>query len=182
MKPAAFPIAFMLLCSGCAEQPLNFTPSNVQPSGTKIDVALVKVNVALDSTPGNTFKKKRLDASGFESQLAQLWQTSLDDSLGRTAIFNDDSKRRANLSVRILRLAQPKAGVVMHTGTVAKYELIDRSTGQTIYSTDVESDGRVGGGYAMTATTRARESINRSIQNNITQFIDKLKSAQIPAR
>lgn len=182
MKTVSIPLAIMLFCSGCAEQPLNFTPSNVQPSATKIDVALVKVNVALDSTPGNTLKKKRLDASGFEAQLAQLWQSSLDDTLARTAIFNDDAKRRANLSVRILRLAQPKIGLAMHTGTVARYELIDRSSGQTIYSTEIESDGRVGGGYAMTATTRARESINRSIQNNITQFIEKLKTAQIVAR
>jgi len=67
----------------------------------------------------------------------------------------------------------------MHTGTLARYELIDRSTGQTIYSTDIESDGRVSGDYAFMGTTRARESVNRSIQNNISQFIEQLKGAHI---
>jgi len=179
MKLKITALAVLLLTTGCATQPLNFTPSEVKPAGIKIDASLMKVTVSLDSTQGNTLKKKRVDAGGFEAQLAQLWQNALDDSLGRAAIFNDDSKRRVNLSVRIIRLALPKGAMVMHTGTLARYELIDRSTGQTIYSTDIESDGRVSGDYAFMGTTRARESVNRSIQNNISQFIEQLKGAHI---
>lgn len=164
--------------SACATQPLNFTPASVQTSGVKLDAALVNVTVGIDSTQGSTFKKKRIDAGGFEAQIQALWKSSLDDSLTRAALFNDDAKRRVNLSVKIMRLALPKGGVVMHTGTVARYELIDRATGKTVYAADIESDGRVGGGYAFAGMTRARESVNRSVQSNIEQFITALQSAK----
>lgn len=171
----------VVLLSGCATQPLNFTPAAVAPAGVKLDAALMAVTVALDSTPGNTGKKRRIDAGGFEAELQALWKSALEDSLARAAIFSDDSRRRVNLSVRIERLAVPSGAVVMHTGTLARYELIDRATGKTIFSKQIESDGRVSGSYAFIGVTRARESVNRSIQNNITQFIDALKDADLPS-
>lgn len=178
MKKCVF--AFVFLLSGCAStQPLNFTPAAVLPAGTKLDAALMNVTVAMNSTKGDTGKKRRIDAGGFETELQTLWKSSLEDSLTRSAIFNDDSHRRVNLSVRIEKLALPSGAVVMHTGTVARYELLDRATGRAIFSTDIESDGRVDGSYAFMGATRARESVNRSIQNNITQFIEKLKAAQL---
>ena len=173
-------VAFVaVLLSGCASQPLNFTPPAIQPSGVKFDAALVNVTVGMDSTTGDTFKKKRIDAGGFEAQLQTLWKSSLEDSLTRAAIFNDDSKKRLNLSVRIIRLALPKGAVVMHTGTVARYELIDRANGQTVYSTEIESDGRVEGSYAFMGATRARESVNRSVQSNIEKFIKTLEEQKL---
>lgn len=174
-------IAFALLCasvSACATQPLNFTPANVAASPVRFDASLVNVTVGLDSTPGNTLKKKRIDAGGFEAEMQTLWKSSLEDSLARSAIFKDDAQRRLNLSVKIVRLALPKGAVVMHTGTVARYELIDRATGQPVYQTEIESDGRVNGSYAFMGATRARESINRSVQSNIEQFLASLQSAK----
>ena len=169
----------MFLLSGCATQPLNFTPPTVAPAGIKLDAELMTVSVALDSTPGNTGKKRRIDAGGFEAELQTLWKSALEDSLARAAIFTDGSHRRVNLSVRIERLALPSGAVVMHTGTLARYELIDRATGKSIFTTQIESDGRVSGDYAFMGVTRARESVNRSIQNNIMQFIEALTKAQL---
>lgn len=175
-------VAFALLTlalGGCATQPLNFTPANVAPVANKIDAQIMNVNVGLDSTTGSTFKKKRLDAGGFEAQLQQLWKSSLEDTLARSAVFNDNSARRVNLSVTIVRLALPKGAVVMHTGTVARYDIIDRATGKVVYSSEIESDGRVSGDYAFMGATRARESVNRSVQNNISEFVNRLNSANL---
>src|SRR5512139_3622726 len=99
MKAKAAAAALVFLTTACATQPLNFTPAAVEPAGMKLDASLVNVTVSLDSTPGNTAKKRRIDAGGFEAQLQTLWKSALEDSISRAAIFNDDSHRRVNLSV-----------------------------------------------------------------------------------
>lgn len=170
-----------LLTAACSTQPLNFTPSTIQAAGTKLDASLMNVTVALDSTKGSTGAKRRIDAGGFEAQVSQLWKSALEDSLARAAVFNDDSRRRVNLSVRIESLTVPSGAVVMRSRVSARYELIDRATGKSIYTTQVDSDGRVPGDYAFVGVTRSRESVNRAVQANIEEFIRRLQSAQLTA-
>lgn len=173
------PLAFLML-PGCIHTvPLNFTPDNVVASPVKLDAMLVSTEVSTASVKGNTHEKRRIDTAGFEGMVQSLWKSALDDSIARAAVFNDNASRKVNLSVRIERLAVPKGGMVMHTGTLAHYELIDRATGRVIYATDVETDGRVPGSYAFAGATRARESISRAVQANIAEFLHRLPSAQL---
>lgn len=173
-------VAISLATAACAStQPLNFTPANIEAAGMKLDAALMNVTVALESTKGSTGKKRRVDAGGFEAQVADLWKSALEDSLTRSAIFNDDAHRRVNLSVRILSITVPSGAVVMRSRVSARYELIDRGTGKSIYTTQVDSDGRVPGDYAFMGVTRSRESVNRAVQANIEGFVSRLKSAQL---
>lgn len=171
--------ACLLGLAGCSTVPLNFTPTNVAPSTIKINGQLVDTTVGLNSTKGNNGQKRRLDVAGAENSVQSLWKSALDDSLSRAAIFSDSPERRFNISVRIDSLSAPGGGVVMHTGTTAHYEVIDRATGQAVFAQDIVSDGRVPGSYAYMAATRARESISRSVQNNIGEFIAALQASPI---
>jgi len=56
---------------------------------------------------------------------------------------------------------------------------MDRSNGDIIYSGIIESEGTTPADYAFQGRARARESINRAVQNNITQFLQVLETLDI---
>lgn len=112
--------------------------------------------------------------AGMEGLVPQLWQTALQDALNRMSIFQDDSSTKVNLSVKILKMEPPAAGASMTTTTAAKYELINRKNGDILYTQTIDSSGTVPWDYAFMGVTRARESINRAVQNNISQFLQSL--------
>jgi len=95
------------------------------------------------------------------------------------AIFQDDASRKVNVSVKILKLEVPGAGFSMTTTTAARYEIMDRKTGDLIFSQDVSSSGVTPADYAFMGVARARESINRAVQNNITQFLQALETVDV---
>ncbi|MBA7934099.1 UDP-N-acetylglucosamine acyltransferase [Klebsiella sp. RHBSTW-00215] len=78
-----------------------------------------------------------------------------------------------------LALDVPSFGMSMTTKAVARYEIINRSNGDIIYTQDIESTGTVPASYAFVGVVRARESINRAVQNNITQFLQALESIDL---
>lgn len=108
-----------------------------------------------------------------------FWKSSLEEALNRMVIFRDESPKKVNLSVKVLALDVPAAGFSFTTNTVARYEIIDRSTGSVIYKQDVSSSGTVPAGYAFAGVTRARESINRPVRNNIAQFLQALETVDV---
>ena len=61
----------------------------------------------------------------------------------------------------------------------ARYELIDRATGGIVYTQDVSASGEVPFNYAFAGVVRARESISRSAQNNIAQFLQALETVDV---
>ena len=111
-----------------------------------------------------------------DSIVPQMWQTALTESLNRMAIFQDDASRKVNLSVKILKLDVPGAGVSFTTNTIARYEIIDRKTGDLIFAQDIASAGTTPADYAFLGMARMRESINRAVQNNITLFLQALET------
>ncbi|MBC3381800.1 UDP-N-acetylglucosamine acyltransferase [Serratia fonticola] len=95
------------------------------------------------------------------------------------AIFKDNSENKVSLSVKVLALDIPSFGVTFTTKTIARYELINRADGGIIYTQDISSVGTVSPGYAFAGIVRARESINRAVQNNITQFLQALETVDM---
>jgi Tfp pilus assembly PilM family ATPase len=67
----------------------------------------------------------------------------------------------------------------MSTETAARYELVDRKTGDILYTQDIASKGDVPFDYAFAGVTRVRESVNRAVQNNITQFLQALETVDV---
>lgn len=172
MKKTILITAFCLALGGCAAPPpLNFSTPNVGYSEKKIDAELKSMTVTLarpDEAKGEI-------SWGMEA-VPQLWDEALQEAIDRMAIFRDDAPRKVNLAVKILGLDVPGGGFSMTTKAIARYEIIDRTNGDIIFTQDVASEGVVPAGYAFLGVTRARESINRAVQNNITQFLQALET------
>ncbi len=169
--------AMVLLLSGCATflAPLNFSVPNVGLSQKKIDADMKSLIVTIARPDEKTGDIPAAIAVTFP----QLWQTALTESINRMAIFQDDATKKINLSVKILKLEVPTAGASMTTDVAARYEIMDRKTGDMIFAQDISSSGVVPFDYAFKGLVRARESINRAIQNNITQFLQALEMVDV---
>lgn len=179
MKLLKLPLAIITLfiLSGCGASipPLNFSVPNVGVSERKVDAEMKSMTVTIarpDEKTGDL-------PVGMEQMVPQLWQTCLTEALNRMAIFQDDADTKVNVSVKILKLCPPAAGFAMTTETAARYEIIDRKTGGIIFTQDISSVGTTPMDYAFLGIARARESINRAVQNNISQFLQTLQTVDV---
>ena len=165
-----------VLLAGCGSiPPLNFSVPNVGVSQKKIEAELKSMTV----TVARPDEKTGGLPAGMEAMVPQLWQTSLTEALNTMAVFQDDSKEKVNISVKILKLETPGPGFSMTTTTAARYIIQNRETGDIIYSQDITSTGTTPGDFAFAGAARAKESINRAVQNNITQFLQALETIDI---
>lgn len=166
----------LFLLGACGQQipPLNFSVPNVGPSSSKLDAEVKSLTVTV-ARPDEATGPIDPNASG----LTGLWKESLQEALDKMAIFKDDASRKVSLSVKILKLDVPGAGFSMTTATAARYEIIDRASGAIIYTQDVAAEGHVPADYAFNGMARGRESINRSVQNNIAQFLQSLETIDL---
>jgi len=159
--------------AACSAPPLQFVPPDVGISQSKVDAALVSTIVTV--APKSEMKGK-VEIAGAEANVTSLWKSALDDTLLRTAIFRDSSPRRITLAVKVLQLSQ--SGVLGYGfESVARYELIDRNTGQTVFTRDVEAHGHA---KDYVGNNRVRNAASRSVQENIMNFVQELQSAKLP--
>ena len=177
---AKLKLVFLALCmsvlGGCAAPTaLSFSVPNVGYSTKKIEAELRSMTV----TVGRADEKKGNLPPGIEGTVPTLWQTALQEALNKMSIFKDDSPTKVNLSAKILALDIPGGGFSFTTKAIARYELINRANGDVIYTSDIESVGTVPADYAFLGVTRARESVSRAVQNNITQFLQALETVNI---
>jgi PBP1b-binding outer membrane lipoprotein LpoB len=178
-----------VILSGCGTlPPLNFSVPNVGVSTRKVDAELKSLTVTVarpDEKTGNLdLKFASIDVNGQgggagDQMVPQMWQTALTEALNRMVIFQDDAAKKVNLSVKILKLDVPRAGTAFTTNTTARYEIMDRKTGDLIFSQDIESSGTTPMDFALLGMARMRESINRAVQNNITQFLQSLDTVDV---
>jgi len=175
MRLFAMAAVLVLSLTGCQSMPpLNFSVPNVGYAAHKLDAELKSTTVSLarpDEAKGDI-------PAGTEA-IPALWQNALQEALDRMAIFKDDASKKVNISVKILALDAPEFGASMETKTIARYELLDRSNGDIIYSQEIAANGEVPFNYAFLGVTRARESVNRSVQNNIAQFLQALETVDL---
>ncbi|MQP76826.1 UDP-N-acetylglucosamine acyltransferase [Stenotrophomonas sp. MYb238] len=170
---AAIIAASVAACS--TNPPLNFSVPNIGVSAKKIDAELKSLTVSL-ARPDEA--KGKIPAQA-QHEVPQMWQNALTEALNKMAIFRDDAPRKLSLSVKILAIDIPSFGASMTTTTIARYELIDRADGSIIYTQDVSADGEVPFNYAFAGVIRARESVSRSAQNNIAQFLQALETVDV---
>src|SRR6266851_4054019 len=124
-------IAASVLLAGCAQgiPPLNFSVPNVGPSATKIPAEAKSITVSMARPDEQTGQLR----AGNET-IAPYWKTSLEEALNKMAIFQDDAPKKVSLSVKVLKMDVPGAGISMTTDTGARYEIIDRSNGSIIFT------------------------------------------------
>ena len=164
-------VAAMGLVTACnPPQPLNFSVQNVQSSPTSLDADLRTITV----TPAAP-NERTGDLPPAVAGLTNTWKEATQEALARAAIFNDESRRHVNLEVKILKFYVPSMGMTFPTDTDASYTLVDRRTGSVIFSKVISAQGTTPMNFAFVGAIRARESLNRSVQNNIAGLIYALE-------
>lgn len=177
MKFVRLALLSAFLVSGCASAPpLEFAPNNVGLSRVKHDASLVSTSVTAASKAD---RKGPIEIAGAETDVTTIWKSALDDTILRMAIFKDSSANKLSLAVKILKVDMPSFGFSMTTKTMARYELINRNTGDIVFSTEIETDGTVPLGDNFIGAIRARNSLSASVQNNITTFLQQLETADL---
>lgn len=166
-----------LLLSGCAGTipPLSFSVPNVGLSSHKINAEIKSFTV----TTARPDEQTGDFSPGVGPKTCELWKTSLQEALDKMLIFRDGSPKKVTLSVKILKLDVPSVGFSFTTKTDARYKITDRSNGNIIFSSVVSSEGTTPANYAFSGVVRERESIDRAVQNNIMQFLQKLETVDV---
>lgn len=170
-KLIAVTAALGLALSGCSVPPLNFTPAAVPESPKRQNAALVSTTVTVAS-PEEAVGK--LNTAGVEADVASLWESTLEDSLLRMAIFQDNSPNKLSLVVKVLEM--DLRGLGSSARTTASYEFLDRNTGDVVYDTTITTNE---GASDYVGVSRVRKSANRSIQANIEEFLRQIAEAEI---
>ena len=180
-----FILFLLLLSSACTKRlPVNFSAPNIGVSSTKLDAELKSLTISL-ARPDEAIGKIEVPLVWCHGDFCPIslyvgvWKTALEEAFNRMAIFKDDSPRKVSLAVKILKLGVPRFGAGMTTHASARYEIIDRSDGSIIFTTDISTTGDVPFDYAFAARVRLLESINRSVQNNIIQFLQVLETVDM---
>ena len=173
------PLTLVLLFSfGCVSlPPVNFSAPNIGVSSTKLDAELKSLTVSVarpDEATGEIDPGIAVHTG--------LWKTALDEAFNRMAIFKDDSPKKVSLAVKILKFDTPALGVGRTTHASARYEIIDRSSGNIIFTTDISTSASAAptpGVIYFAGVDGVHESINRSVQNNIIQFLQVLETVDM---
>lgn len=154
--------------------PLNFSAPNVGYSDKKIDAELRSATVTVARPDEKT------GAIPHDTNAVQpVWAVALQEALNKMAIFRDDAPTKANLSVKILRIDGPVNPFNMTVETEARYELVNRENGDIIFTQDISAEGVTPLDFAFEGLVRKREALNRSVQNNILQFLLALETVDV---
>ena len=170
-----FPLVLSVMMVGCAAPPpINFSVPDVGVSKAKIDAEVKAITVTL-ARPDEAKGSMPVGLEG----VTNLWKESLQEAIDRMAIFKDDASKKVSIQVHILALDIPAVAGFSATKSIARYEIIDRSNGSIIYTQEISAEGAVSIAHSAIAIARTREQINRSVQNNIKQFLQALETVDI---
>ena len=180
----AFPTAVILsvMLVGCSPQlpPLNFSVPNTGLSERPLDAEVRSLTVTLgrpDEQVG-PIEWELIDVTG-GGTITAAWQTAMQEALDRTLIFRDGGAKKVSIAVKILKIDSPEVGFDMTTDTAARYEVIDRTNGDIIYTQDIAASGTTPMDHAFLGVVRMRESVNRAVQNNISLFLQAAETIDL---
>lgn len=170
-------VAIATFLSGCATAPpppVNYSISNVGVSKVKHEAELKSINVSYASK-GETTGKIPVTAT----RTPDLWKNALEGALNNMVIFKDDAPKKVNLMVKITKFEPAEPGVDMIANTEARYDIVDRSNGDIIFSQSFSSSGKQGFSENMNGLARMVEATNIAVRNNIALFLQSLEEMNI---
>ncbi len=103
----------------------------------------------------------------------------LEEAIARSAAFNDLSDKKVSLLAKVMKFQTPGIGINFKTEMIIRYELIDSSTGETLFFRDIASLGSAPMSYSFVGAIRYTEARNVSVRENIKQFINALKKVEL---
>ena len=164
-------VSFVFIIASCSTiPPMDFMVEEVGVVNNRKDAELKSLTV------GFAPQSQQRKMEGNET-VPPIWKEALQDALARSLIFKDDAVMKVNISVRIVELDAPGAGVDMKAKVAAIYEIVDRSNGDLVFAQEISSEGIVPFSYDFLGAVRAQEAANRSVRNNIAEFINQLEQA-----
>jgi len=172
---AAF-AAFVFL-TGCAvapPPPVNYSVPNVGISRVKLDAELRSINVSYANQREATGK---IPATAVRTP--ELWKSALEGALNNMVVFRDDAMRKVNLMVKITRFEPAESGIDMVANAEARYDIVDRSNGDIIYSQNVSTSGKMTMGENINGLARIIEATNIAVRNNIATFLQSLETVDM---
>jgi hypothetical protein len=159
-------LAFVVTCA------MAVTFGVTRPAAAEIDAQLASVSVEPAS--------RGLIVYPLPSTLTQFlptWRGALADALTRLSIFSPSAPRRLSLKVKVLEFSLSGKILVM----LARCELFGTPPGAPVFDADIMSNQGIGtlatGVTSLedpAVATQNRTEVIRAIQDNITQFIDRL--------
>lgn len=179
------PLALIWITVGCATNipPPNFSPASVGVLKTKAPADLRTISVTIAQPSEQTGKKVKLGEQVLRApawaNVPQHWKNGLENALIRANAFDASSEKKVAILVKVLEYWQPSAAFNFETTVTAQYDILDTGDGSIVFTSTVSSVGKVETGYAFLGLTRALESQNRAVQENIIQFISQLESAKL---
>jgi hypothetical protein len=175
-------IMFCLTLTACSESvpPLDFTPSDVLPTGKKVNAGVKDISISF-AKPQERVGSIQVGFGGnqYESSFKSTFEDSLQEALIKSAIFNDYAKRKVLIVAKVMQLETPTVGLAFTTQMVVRYSLLDTSSGKLLFTRDIKTSGTVEMGYAFLGATRMSESRNRAVRSSIEDFISSLGEAKI---
>lgn len=163
----------IIMATGCTSiPPVDFTVQDVGVVDNRKNTSLKSLTVGF--APQSQQSKVEANAT-----IPPLWKEALQDALNRSLVFKDDMPTKVNLSVRITEFDIPAGGVAMTTKVSAIYEIVDRGTGDLLFTQKISSEGIVPFDYAFVGVVRAVESWNRAVRNNIADFLNLLNDSDL---
>lgn len=172
---AALAVLSLGACSSLP--PLDFSGAAVAPSAKTADAKLTAVSVAL--APGVNAKKSIQMASDLAFP---LWKESLSGALAQAKVFDEASAKGVKVVVQVLAIDAPEFGAAMTTKSSARYDVVDAASGAVLFSKVIDSKGVTPADFAFMGAVRAQDSVNRSVRNNISDFIKELQASDLPAK
>ena len=160
----------ILAIAGCTTMPpADFGLKEVQIAENRQDAEMVNLDVSyVPVSRGVKIETNHL--------VPPAWETALSDAIYRSLLFEDVSENKVSISVRISHFDLPAAGFEMVSDCAAIYEIMDRATGEVVFTQEISSQGRTPIDFAFAGIIRVQESINRCARENISSFIEMVGS------
>ena len=179
---------------GCAQPqlaPLNFSVPNIGLSARPLDAEIRSLTVTLgrpDEQVG-LIDWEFIDVTG-GGAITAAWQIAMQEALDRTLIFRDGGSKKVSVAVKILKLEISRGFALTERSveTVARYEVIDRTNGDIVYTQEIAAFGVVPIDFASelmmmdadyAGQLGIREGVNRAVQNNISLFLQAAETIDL---
>lgn len=175
MKNIAFSVAASVLIAGCAVQPPSFTPVVAQTIGRHAgSLHSVSVQAAPESLQAGQIKM-----IWGSDEIPVLWKQATEAAILQSGVFTGRGERKYDVLVTILVMKPPAQALTVNTPAKARYDVIDAETRRILFSTEVDTVGRVALGDNFSGAVRIRNSISRATQSNVLEFLKRLQTTDL---
>jgi hypothetical protein len=163
------PIFFISGCGTVQMEDFDLKSTPYEPFKTSFDAKLYSV-IFDYNLPGNGKE------FGVNFKVPLQWKDLVSDMLHKNRVFTDASKRNIDVVVTVNYVKLPVAGLEMSTALAATYSIVDRTTNEELFKTDVRSESTIPLSYALAGWLRSTESVSRAITSNVAIFLSDLKN------